>query len=146
MMFLITIYLIIFSLLWWKLSNFWAALAIVATPVILIYLVNGNLDALFFVLAISCSFFFAVIHQAIKNNRLRKHLYLKLKESDPSIQETVLKDMVKSELSRQKEEDAQLREIIGASEEEKMTAGLIAVISLVFALLVTVFVSHYFQP
>jgi len=53
--------------------------------------------------------------------------------------------MVKSELSRQKEEDAQLREIIGASEEEKMTAGLIAVISLVFALLITGFIS-YFQP
>ena len=146
MMFLITIYLIIFSLLWWKLSNFWAALAIVATPVILIYLVNGNLDALFFVSSVACALTIVLFQHAIKNNRLRKQLYFELKESNPSIQEAELRDLVKSEISRQNEEDAQLREIMGASEEEKMAASLVAVVSLVFAVLVTVFVSHYFQP
>ncbi len=145
-MFLITIYLIIFSLLWWKLSNFWAALAIVATPVILIYLVNGNLDALFFVSSVACALTIVLFQHAIKNNRLRKQLYFELKESNPSIQEAELRDLVKSEISRQNEEDAQLREIMGASEEEKMAASLVAVVSLVFAVLVTVFVSHYFQP
>ena len=145
-MFLITIYLIIFSLLWWKLSNFWAALAIVATPVILFYLVNGNLDALFFVSSVACALTIVLFQHAIKNNRLRKQLYFELKESNPSIQEAELRDLVKSEISRQNEEDAQLREIMGASEEEKMAASLVAVVSLVFAVLVTVFVSHYFQP
>ena len=62
------------------------------------------------------------------------------------MQEAELRDLVKSEISRQNEEDAQLREIMGASEEEKMAASLVAVVSLVFAALVTVFVSHYFQP
>lgn len=143
MLTLITICLIVFSLLWWKLNSFWAALTIVAAPVILIYLVKGNLFVLFFVSVIACALSFVVVQHAIKNNRLRKHLYLELKGSNPSIQETVLKDMVKSELSRQNEEDAQLREITGASEEEKMTAGLIAVFSLVFALLVTGFVSYF---
>ncbi|HPY58074.1 MAG TPA: hypothetical protein PLX61_04200, partial [Bacteroidales bacterium] len=71
MMFLITIYLIIFSLLWWKLSNFWAALAIVATPVILICLINGNLDALFFVSSVACALTIVLFQHAIKNNRLR---------------------------------------------------------------------------
>ena len=145
-MFLITIYLIIFSMLWCKLSNFWAALAIVATPVILIYLVNGNLDALFFVSSVACALTIVLFQHAIKNNRLRKQLYFELKESNPSIQEAELRDLVKSEISRQNEEDAQLREIMGASEEEKMAASLVAVVSLVFAVLVTVFVSHYFQP
>lgn len=145
MIFLITICLIVFSLLWWKLNSIWAALTIVASPLILVYLIKGNLIVLFFVSAIFCALSFVVVQHAIKNNRIRKHLYLELKESNSSIQETVLKDLVKSELSRQNEEDAQLREIKGASEEEKMTAGVIAVFSLVFALLVTGFAS-YFQP
>jgi hypothetical protein len=143
---LITTYLIIFALLWWRLNSFWAALAIVATPVILICLVNGNLDALFFVSAVACALTIVLFQHAIKNNRLRKQLYFELKESNPSIQEAELRDLVKSEISRQNEEDAQLREIMGASEEEKMAASLVAVVSLVFAVLVTVFVSHYFQP
>ncbi len=146
MIVLITTYLIIFALLWWRLNSFWAALAIVAAPVILINLVKGNLYALFFVSAVACALTIVLFQHAIKNNRLRKQLYFELKESNPSIQEAELRDLVKSEISRQNEEDAQLREIMGASEEEKMAASLVAVVSLVFAVLVTVFVSHYFQP
>lgn len=146
MIVLITTYLIIFALLWWRLNSFWAALAIVAAPVILIYLVKGNLYALFFVSGVACALTIVLFQHAIKNNRLRKQLYFELKESNPSIQEAELRDLVKSEISRQNEEDAQLREIMGASEEEKMAASLVAVVSLVFAVLVTVFVSHYFQP
>jgi hypothetical protein len=145
MVFIITICLIVFSLLWWRLNSFWAALTIVTAPVILIYLVKGNLFVLFFVSAIAFALTFVVIQHAIKNNRLRKQIYFELKESNPSIQASVLKDLVKNELGCQNEEDAQLREITDASEEEKMTAGLIAVVSLVFALLVTGFAS-YFQP